>query len=158
MMAARGPAPTAPRARRGRPQRLVGAAIEPRPLTQLVIDRLGSADFRLRRAVVHTAHADGTRAGETAWVARQREGGPHLGIAWNWVELGPRVLALSDPASMRTTFRLVTQDGRPLTAIEHLLHLNLLVYSLGWQDQVSAALQVPTRQRARHALLFAMRG
>lgn len=63
-------------------------------------------------------------------------------MAWDWVQLSRGVVAMADPLSVITNMRLLGADGDMLPALESLRHLNELVRTLPWQDEVERALMV----------------
>lgn len=85
-------------------------------------------------------------SGQTVW------GGPSLGgtagVAWDWVQMPPGVVAMVDPLTVITNLRLLGPRGQVLSALQAAPHLNEIVHALPWQDEVRRALQ---RERVAHA-------
>ena len=78
------------------------------------------------------------QAGQTVWAAAANAG--QLGMAWDWIQLSRGVVAMADPLSVITNLRLVDSDGAVLSPIESLRHLNEIVHTLAWQDEVERVL------------------
>ncbi|MEF7616796.1 hypothetical protein V4F39_22975 [Aquincola sp. MAHUQ-54] len=76
--------------------------------------------------------------GQTIWVGPL--GDVDAGVAWDWVQLGPGVVAMADPMCVVTNLRLVDTGGSVLTAWEAARHLSEIVHGLPWQDEVERAL------------------
>jgi hypothetical protein len=86
-------------------------------------------------------------SGETLW------GNPKpyaAGVAWEWVQLRHGVYAMADPMGLITNLRLVGADGQTLTNTQMALHLNQLVHTLPWQDEVLRVLECSDRLPTRH--------
>jgi len=77
-------------------------------------------------------------AGQTVWAITANAG--QAGMAWDWVQLARGVVAMADPLSVITNLRLVNSDGAALSPIESLRHLNEIVHTLPWQDEVERVL------------------
>jgi hypothetical protein len=77
-------------------------------------------------------------AGQTVWAATASSG--QAGMAWDWIQLSRGVVAMADPLSVITNLRLVDSDGAVLSQIESLRHLNEIVHTLAWQDEVERVL------------------
>ena len=77
-------------------------------------------------------------AGQTIWASQAAEG--EAGLAWDWVQLPLGILALADPMAVVSNLRLIGPEGEVLTAYEAVKHLNALVNTLPWQDEVERAL------------------
>lgn len=77
----------------------------------------------------------GRRAGDTVWVGRV--GDEAIGMAWEWFELRPRVLAMEDPNSVITNLRFVdTRDQVYLEPLAAIVAANRLIHATPWQDAV----------------------
>lgn len=67
-------------------------------------------------------------AGETTWSASVHSG--DLLINWDWTEIQPQVVVMTNPLGARTNFKI--RPGREATPQQ----LVLLLYQLGWEDEV----------------------
>jgi hypothetical protein len=77
-------------------------------------------------------------AGQTVWAATATSG--QAGMAWDWIQLSHGIVAMADPLSVITNLRLVNSDGAVLSPVESLRHLNEIVHTLPWQDEVERVL------------------
>ena len=77
-------------------------------------------------------------AGQTVWAVAANSG--QAGMAWDWIQLSRGVVAMADPLSVITNLRLVDSDGAVLSPIVSLRHLNEIVHTLPWQDEVERVL------------------
>ena len=59
--------------------------------------------------------------------------GARAGLAWDWFELRPRVVALADPMNVLSNLEFVDAEGRPLSRGQRLVELNNIIASLPWQ-------------------------
>lgn len=90
------------------------------------------ASFKHMSTKVQDPHAKpGKRAGQTLWVSRS---GPRVAIAWDWAEVEPLVVVVSDPMAILTNACLkagtrdpVEDDGETVVAV------NSVVHRLPWQ-------------------------
>jgi len=80
-------------------------------------------------------------AGQTMWGARSDN--CEAGMAWDWVQILPGVVAMADPMSVITNLQLLGPEGEVLTAWEAARHLNEVVHALPWQQEVGRALSAP---------------
>jgi hypothetical protein len=76
----------------------------------------------------------GPLTGQTMWSEQRRH--REAGLLWDWAEIRQGVLALADPMGVVTNLRMVTRQGRVLTAQEAALQLNLIVHGIPWQEEV----------------------
>lgn len=74
------------------------------------------------------------RHGQALWIGEHGEG--LFGLAWDWAEVRPDVLALSDPMAVLSNIDLVDDGGRPLDEGLRLVHLSSAVHELPWQAHV----------------------
>lgn len=79
-------------------------------------------------------------AGQTIWAAASND--CQAGMAWDWIQLSRGVVAMADPLSVVTNLRLVNVEGDVLTPLESLRHLNEIVHTLPWQDEVERVLMI----------------
>jgi hypothetical protein len=77
-------------------------------------------------------------AGQTIWGGTIADG--EAGVAWDWVQLPRGIVAMVDPMAVMTNLRLLGPAGELLTPFETARHINGLVRSLPWQDEVERAL------------------
>lgn len=73
-----------------------------------------------------------------------------FGVAWDWVAIGGRFVAMADPMSIVSNVYFVTDDGVTLDDSARIVQLNNLIHRLPWQRPVSGSL--PRRERQRHAM------
>lgn len=82
--------------------------------------------------------SDQPSAGQTIWGGAP--GNAEAGVAWDWVQVMPGIVAMADPMSVVTNLRLLSAEGQVLTAWEAARHLNEIVHGLPWQEEVQRAL------------------
>ncbi len=80
------------------------------------------------------------RCGETCWVANMG-GQQALGLAWEWVEVMPGVVAIRDPNTIVSNALWQDVDGDAQDELSAIVTANLLVHSAPWQQRVAALLQ-----------------
>ena len=85
----------------------------------------------------------GRRLGNTLWAAEIF--GQQVGLAWEWCEVLPNVIVMTDPMSIMSNVTLTAMDGRP-NEFERVLHLNNAVYQINWQKGL-ASVQRPQELR-----------
>ena len=94
-------------------------------------------------AVSDEANPAGLRQGNVLWsVDEPVEGtvkGP-LGLAWEWTEVQPEVLALTDPMAVLSNADLTDDSGQQLASEVRILQLNHAIHTLNWQPEVLALL------------------
>ena len=76
-------------------------------------------------------------SGSTVWGADVN--GKRVGIAWEWVAVKPRVVALGDPMMLLANLDLVNDLGDALPDSQRLLRLHQVIFCLPWQNAVHAA-------------------
>lgn len=107
-----------------------------------VLWQLGARSrLQLRHVGTHVTHNGdeiSPLAGQTIWASQAAEG--EAGLAWDWVQLPLGILALADPMAVVSNLRIIGPEGEVLTAYEAVKHLNALVNTLPWQDEVERAL------------------
>lgn len=89
------------------------------------------------------------RRGSTLWVSKSPD--RQVGLAWDWVEIEPQVLALSDPLGVITNLEIVDAAGQPLKRAHKAANLVWRLGRLGWQEVVLQAIdrrQPPADQDA----------
>ena len=77
--------------------------------------------------------------GSTVWGGFSNDG--DAGLAWDWVEIGHGVVAMSDPMSVISNLQLLAENGEVLQAAAAALHFNQFVRRLPWQDEVRRLLK-----------------
>lgn len=90
--------------------------------------------------VTHVGDQINPLVGQTIWAANSEDG--EAGLAWDWIQLPPGIVALADPMAVVSNLRLLGPEGEALTAYESVKHLNALVHTLPWQDEVERALSI----------------
>ena len=78
-------------------------------------------------------------SGHTVW-GTQAADSP-AGMAWDWISIPEGVVALADPLALVTNLWLLDGDGQVLSPLQAAPHLNVLVRTLPWQDEVRRALE-----------------
>lgn len=91
-----------------------------------------------------TRAADGGPLGRSVWTGLGTDG--LVGLAWNWAQVQPGVLALADPLAVQSNLRLLGSDGVPLGRSAMALVHGRLVNGLAWQVE---ALKWSKRPRSR---------
>ena len=97
----------------------------------------------LRTQITHPGELLYRSMGQTFWAWHTDDG--DVGMAWDWVQLGPGVLAMADPMAVVTNLRLVGDEGTVLTPGEAAPHFNHIVHSLPWQHEVERVLGGPAQ-------------
>ena len=62
-------------------------------------------------------------------------------MAWDWISIPEGVVALADPMALVTNLWLLDGEGQVLSPLQAAPHLNVLVHTLPWQDEVRRALE-----------------
>lgn len=75
----------------------------------------------------------GLRRGQALWA--REAANDIVGLAWDWAELRPGVVAMSDPMTVLSNVLLVDEQGCPLDAFRRILCLNNSVFLLPWQQR-----------------------
>jgi hypothetical protein len=79
---------------------------------------------------------DHTHLGEVVWGIRLKDEGRAsrmLGLCWEWREVMPNVLALSNPLGIQSNVLLKDERGELLARSKLVLHLNAAVSGFRWQ-------------------------
>ncbi len=107
---------------------------------------LCQANSQLRTRLVHVdtriasvSDADSPVSGQTIWCTDVCS--HDAGVAWDWVQVMPDVVAMADPMAVITNMRFVGANGEKLSADESAVLLNELVFSLPWQREVVRTLR-----------------
>lgn len=77
--------------------------------------------------------------GQTLWSASSDEG--EAGVAWDWVQLPVGLVAMVDPLALVSNLQFVNREGQVLPSMESVRHLNAMVHSLPWQNEVQRAIE-----------------
>jgi hypothetical protein len=72
------------------------------------------------------------RVGETVWAARLGNQDV-VGLAWEWVEVRPGLVALLDPNAMISNAKLVGEDGVELDELRAIIAVNVVSHAVPWQ-------------------------
>lgn len=78
------------------------------------------------------------RCGETVWIGVVD--GKSIGAAWEWVELRPGVVMISDPNTILTNIRFLDEHDAYQEPLCALVSINRLAHVLPWQATVAAVL------------------
>ena len=84
---------------------------------------------------IHVDHDNGHfRHGQVMWGTNV---GPEIaGMAWDWREVQPNVVAMSDPMALQSNLVLIDDDGEPLPESRRLLHMHNTIHALPWQEEI----------------------
>jgi hypothetical protein len=94
--------------------------------------------IHLGTRVLTTGDAEQPCSGQTVWGNPSNERA--AGVAWDWVEVHEGVVAMADPLALVTNLQLTDSHGDVLPSIQAALHLNGIVHTLPWQNEVQRAL------------------
>ena len=83
--------------------------------------------------------SSGCTLGQTLWAWHGQDG--DLGVAWDWVQIKPGLVAMADPMAVVSNLRLIDDGGEVLTVAESARHFNAIVHALPWQNEVDRALK-----------------
>ena len=91
------------------------------------------------RPVSFTAHraspgSDMVRYGQVLWASRLQRS--EVAVAWDWVELPRKIIAMADPMQVVSNIQLQHDDGRWMNERQRILWLNDLVHALPWQAEL----------------------
>jgi hypothetical protein len=81
----------------------------------------------------------GRTVGDTVWAASMGSEGL-LGAAWEWVELLPGVVVLSDPNGLVSNAQFLADDGAEESELRATIMVNCLAHSIPWQRTVARLL------------------
>jgi hypothetical protein len=82
----------------------------------------------------------GHTTGDTVWATDLGAQGM-LAIAWEWTEVMPGVLVISDPNGLISNARFVTDDGQEQDELVATLTSNLIIHNTAWQTVVMSQLR-----------------
>jgi hypothetical protein len=83
---------------------------------------------------------DRTHLGEVLWGIEVKEGGSPgrmVGVCWEWREVIPNVLALSNPLGIQSNVVLKDERGEVVAPSKLVLHLNAAVNRFAWQGDLT---------------------
>lgn len=83
---------------------------------------------------------DRTHLGEVLWGIELRDGsraGKMVGVCWEWREVIPNVLALSNPLGIQSNVQLKDERGDLVAPSKLVLHLNAAVNGFAWQANLT---------------------
>jgi hypothetical protein len=82
---------------------------------------------------------DHTQMGRILWGLKVVQGGSPfmLGVCWEWREVIPNVVALSNPMGVQSNVILNEASGEPVAQSALVLHLNAAVSKFRWQQDVT---------------------
>lgn len=84
---------------------------------------------------------DRTHLGEVLWGIEVKDAagpGRMIGVCWEWREVIPNVLALSNPLGIQSNVLLKDERGEIVTPSKLVLHLNAAVNRFAWQNDLTA--------------------
>ena len=82
---------------------------------------------------------DRTHLGEALWGIEVKEGAGSsrmIGVCWEWREVIPNVVALSNPLGIQSNVLLKDERGEVVTPSKLVLHLNAAVNRFAWQGDL----------------------
>jgi hypothetical protein len=82
----------------------------------------------------------GRAVGDTVWAASMGSKGL-LGAAWEWVELLPGVVVLSDPNGLVSNAQFLSDDGTEEGELRSTILVNWVAHSIPWQRTVTRLLR-----------------
>ncbi len=85
------------------------------------------------------ADSDRTHLGEVLWGIEVKDvdnTSRMLGVCWEWREVIPNVVALSNPLGIQSNVRLKDETGALVTPAKLILHLNAAVSGFRWQGRL----------------------
>jgi hypothetical protein len=91
-------------------------------------------EFRPLGSSVFEDEADGLRYGQVLWGVEESD--ISIGMAWDWREAFPGVVAMSDPMTIVTNVLLVDAAERAIGDSQRIVHLNTGIYQLPWQAHI----------------------
>ena len=92
--------------------------------------------FRPLGTSVDVDEASGLRHGQVLWGVEGS--GKSVGMAWDWREAYPGIVAMSDPMTIVTNVMLLDSDENELPESTKILHLNTGIYQLPWQEHLNS--------------------
>lgn len=98
---------------------------------------------RLRNISTTVNDDAGRRHGLVLWGVQEND--MEFGVAWEWVAVGDRVIALADPMSLLSNLILLKPNGDKLSEAEQLFQLHQTVNELPWQASVRTSSRLTFR-------------
>ena len=86
---------------------------------------------------------EGRCIGSTLWAAKEVEG--YVGLAWDWWEMRPNVIVMSDPMNVLSNVVFEGLEQRK-NDFKRMVYLNNAIYHLPWQRQLRALVRPRVRQ------------
>jgi hypothetical protein len=80
--------------------------------------------------------AEMVRYGQVLWASRTLHG--DIAVAWDWVELPEKIIAMADPMQILSNVQLKLDDGSWMNERHRILWLNDLLGALPWQAELAA--------------------
>lgn len=105
-----------------------------------------SASYRLLGVSADAGPSDGLMRGHVVYGCAAESG--CAAMAWEWAEMKPRVIAMSDPMTIISNIRL-QQDQGEVDDDERLLFLHGLIGRVDWQAEVREVLAWRRRSGTR---------
>lgn len=105
-------------------------------------DPVGLAQtFRPISSTVYDAlpETDAIRYGQVLWASHTQHG--DVAVAWDWVELPQRIIAMADPMQIVSNVQIVLNDGSWMNERHRILWLNDLMQALPWQARLAEPAQ-----------------
>ncbi len=90
--------------------------------------------------------------GDTVWLGEID--GRSVGVSFEWIEIRPGVIILSDPNSIHTNIALATEEAELADDLQTITFMNSLVHQLPWQGAVHAVLAANSQ---RHEMTLSRR-
>ena len=90
--------------------------------------------FRPLGTSVCVGEMDGLRHGQVLWGVEASD--LSVGMAWDWREDFPGVVAMSDPMTIVTNVSFVDINDNLLGDSQRIVHLNTAIYQLPWQTDI----------------------
>lgn len=81
------------------------------------------------------AASDTVRHGQVLWASRLQRS--EVAIAWDWVELPKKIIAMADPMQIVSNIQIRHAQDRWMNERHRILWLNDLVHALPWQADLA---------------------
>ncbi len=88
-------------------------------------------------ASVYADDGDGVLHGQVLWGVQAAD--QSVGMAWDWREAYPGVVAMADPMTILTNVTLIDSEENILADSKRIVHLNTGIYQLPWQAHIKDA-------------------
>ena len=93
---------------------------------------------------------DTLMCGQVLWGVMS--GDKQLGMAWDWKEVRPNVVVMTDPMTILSNINFTLDDGVAVAEGDRLLQLNNAIHALPWQKRIRALRQVRTVETPARAV------